>query len=235
MAMINEDSSQISLTEEQESLLLDLRDQFRSIISTCVFLETVPRRIRTWINEKNQNVQIQITEELLFSTLLIGVSEKPLLFESLLAFFYDRGIGTTQDRTQALELYERSANTGDPLAQNELGFILEHRDPTLSQYWYHKAAKSRWPDSFDNLGRIYFSGNGVNQDFRYSVYYFRLGAGLGLANSQLNLGLRYQSGDGVVKDLHSAIHWFHKVSKNSQELEIRTTLQQTFRTGYYMY
>ncbi|CAG8490502.1 1157_t:CDS:1 [Ambispora leptoticha] len=230
-----ENSSEVSLNEEQKTLLLDLLDRFRSTIATCAYLNTASQCIRNWINEKNEkNPKNQITDELLFSNLLIGVSENPTLFGSLLAFFYDCGIGTRRDRTKAIELYSKNANTGDPLAQNELGYIYENEgDSTLALNWYNEAAKSRWPDSFDNLGRAYYDGIHVDQDFRASAYYFRLGAELGHVSSQLNMGSIYRRGNGVVKDLHSSIYWFHKLFKNSKELEVKLSLRKIFNNSYF--
>ncbi|CAG8490480.1 1156_t:CDS:1 [Ambispora leptoticha] len=231
------DSSEVSLDEEQKALLLDLLDIFRSTIATCEYLDTASRCIRNWINEKNEkNPKNQITDELLFSNLLIGVSENPTLFGSLLAFFYDRGIGTTRDRTKAIEFYSKNANTGDPLAQNELGYIYENKDFTLARNWYNEAVKSRWPDSFDNLGRVYYDGIHVDQDFRASAYYFRLGAELGHVNSQLYMVSIFQYGYGVMKDLHSSIYWIHKIfknSKNSKELKVKPSLREIFNNNYF--
>jgi uncharacterized protein len=58
------------------------------------------------------------------------------------------------------------------------------------------------------LGRIYYNGLGVPQDFVEAMKWFRLAADQGHAEAQNNLGLRYLNGKGVPQDYSEAMKWF---------------------------
>ena len=47
---------------------------------------------------------------------------------------------------------------------------------------------------------MYADGQGVKQDYKEAVKWFRLGADQGYANAQWGLGLLYVGGQGVAKD-----------------------------------
>ncbi|MFL2793032.1 MAG: tetratricopeptide repeat protein [Paracoccaceae bacterium] len=58
-----------------------------------------------------------------------------------------------------------------------------------------------------NLGVIYQNGEGVPQDYKKAVRWWRLTAEHGDAESQHNLANRYYYGEGVAKDIVYAHMW----------------------------
>src|SRR5271165_2127439 len=58
-----------------------------------------------------------------------------------------------------------------------------------------------------NLGVMYRDGDGVPQDDKEAVRWFRLAAEQGLANGQFNLGYMYGTGHGVPQDDKEAVRW----------------------------
>jgi len=72
-----------------------------------------------------------------------------------------------------------------------------------------------WAQS--NLGVMYEKGEGVAQDYREAIKWFRLAAaqgkadafaGVAAASAQFNLGVMYYYGHGVAQDYKEAIKWF---------------------------
>ena len=59
-----------------------------------------------------------------------------------------------------------------------------------------------------NLGLMYQNGYGVPQDYKESVYWYRLAAEQGEADSQYNLGVMYERGYGVSQDDKEAVNWY---------------------------
>ena len=59
-----------------------------------------------------------------------------------------------------------------------------------------------------NLGLMYQNGYGVPQDYKESVYWYRLAAEQGDADSQYNLGVMYERGYGVSQDDKEAVNWY---------------------------
>jgi len=63
-----------------------------------------------------------------------------------------------------------------------------------------------------DLGRLYYSGEGVPKDPVEAVKWFRKAADQGYANAQSNLGYMYHNGEGVPKDSAEAVKWWRKAA-----------------------
>ncbi|MCL2760564.1 MAG: sel1 repeat family protein [Desulfuromonadales bacterium] len=79
------------------------------------------------------------------------------------------------------------------------------------------------------LGVMYRKGEGVAQNHREAVVWFKKAADQGLADAQFNLGTMYGKGLGVVQDTQQAIAWLKKAAEqgdtNAQNVlkELRAT------------
>jgi uncharacterized protein len=60
-----------------------------------------------------------------------------------------------------------------------------------------------------NLGVMYNNGQGVPEDYKTAVKWFRLAAEQGQANAQFNLGVMYNNGQGVPQDYIRAHMWWN--------------------------
>ena len=65
------------------------------------------------------------------------------------------------------------------------------------------------------LGRMYYEGWGVVQDYAEAVRWYRLAADQGLAAAQYNLGLSYGAGRGIPRDVVSAHLWWNLAAANA--------------------
>ena len=61
-----------------------------------------------------------------------------------------------------------------------------------------------------NLGLMYAKGQGVLQDYKESIKWFRKAAEQGHALAQNNLGLMYDKGQGVLQEYKQAVKWYRK-------------------------
>ena len=84
------------------------------------------------------------------------------------------------------------------------------------------AAQGNGPAQY-NLGTMYYTGQGVPQDYAEAVKWYRLAAEQGDADAQLNLGLMYVNGRGVLEDYVRAHMWFNlaAVSGDARALKNR--------------
>ena len=64
----------------------------------------------------------------------------------------------------------------------------------------------------NNLGILYYQGQGVPQDYAQAASWFRKAAEQGDALAQYNLGLLYDHGQGVPQDYAQAASWFRKAA-----------------------
>ena len=58
------------------------------------------------------------------------------------------------------------------------------------------------------LGWMYMEGEGVPQDYKEAVKWYRLSADQGDADAQYNLGVMYMEGEGVPQDYKEAVKWY---------------------------
>ena len=59
-----------------------------------------------------------------------------------------------------------------------------------------------------NLGWMYHTGQGVVQDYKEAVKWYRKSAEQGIPEAQSNLGVLYDNGQGVPQDYKEAVKWF---------------------------
>lgn len=89
------------------------------------------------------------------------------------------------------------------------------------------------------LGICYYSGGGVEKNYKEAVKWFRKAAEQGHAESQCTLGIFYYNGVGVAKNEREAIKWLRmsaeqgclKAKISLDEIERAANLQQFWR-GY---
>lgn len=67
------------------------------------------------------------------------------------------------------------------------------------------------------LGKIFYSGLGVNKDDHKAAKWFRKAADQGLADAQYQLGLLYVEGDGVEENKGAAIDWLYLAAQQGHE------------------
>lgn len=84
--------------------------------------------------------------------------------------------------------------------------------------WYREAADHGFGPSCVNLGRIYYLGEGVPQDYREAVKWFRKAAEKGEKVGQHNLGVCLLNGRGIRKDAKEAVRWFRKAAEQGYSL-----------------
>lgn len=63
------------------------------------------------------------------------------------------------------------------------------------------------------LGFMYFNGEGVPENARRAVFWYRKAAEQGDADVQFNLGLMYANGDGIPEDDRQAVFWWRKAAE----------------------
>lgn len=80
--------------------------------------------------------------------------------------------------------------------------------------WYRKAADQGLAVAQINLGRMYYQGEGVPQDYREAVKWFRKAAGWGHSQAQFLLGHMYYFGKGVPQDYVMAHLWLNLATTN---------------------
>ena len=95
--------------------------------------------------------------------------------------FYGR-----KDKKKAFEWYQKSAESGYPVAQHCLGYMyrfgvgLKHHDLNLAFQWYTKAAEQGHAYAQYDLAYMYEHGHGVNQNRSIAAEWYKLAGQQGL-------------------------------------------------------
>jgi len=124
---------------------------------------------------------------------------------------YDEGAGVPKNLGQAQRLLFRAGNAGiaDAFAYGgELYF--EENPPNYFQAksWFEQAVQGGSANGFADLGWLYESGSGVNQDEARALSLYNEAAKSGSAEGMYRMGVAYHEGFGVQKDGASACQWF---------------------------
>ena len=80
-----------------------------------------------------------------------------------------------------------------------------------------KAAEQGYSDAQAFLGLIYYSGEGMPQDYKQAINWLTKAAEQGKAKAQYNLGLMYAQGTGVIRDYVEAYAWWNIAAAQGNE------------------
>ena len=81
------------------------------------------------------------------------------------------------------------------------------------------------------LGIMYDNGDGVTQNHKEAVKWYKLAAEQGHPNSQFNVGLRYENGQGVNQDYQTAIKWY-KLAAEKRNPRAEDALGSFYKLGH---
>ena len=68
------------------------------------------------------------------------------------------------------------------------------------------------------LGVMYCDGQGVPQDYKKAVKWYRLAAEKGYSSAQTSLGTLYDQGRGVPQDYKEAVKWYRRAAKQGHAI-----------------
>jgi TPR repeat protein len=105
--------------------------------------------------------------------------------ERHMAEIYKSGKGAATPEQAAMnmfDMYKKAAFKGDADAQFNYGLMIDTGvagitpDPTSAIQWYYKAAMQGQPDAQHALGKHYYDGKGIAQDYRQAWFWYALSA-----------------------------------------------------------
>ena len=85
-------------------------------------------------------------------------------------------------------------------------------------------------DAQFNLGFMYYTGKGVEQDYDKAVKWYRRAAEQGYADAQFNLGWMYHLGKGVKQDYAEAVKWYRRAAEQ-EHAKAQSILGFMYGTG----
>jgi TPR repeat protein len=129
------------------------------------------------------------------------------------------------DSTTALKEFGPLAEQGSKEAQAMLGYIYSNggkwgvqKNLQEAYKWYRLAAENGEAQAQVALGRMYWEGRDIPQDYREAMRLFELAAAQGASGGQTSLGIMYLNGNGVEKDYEAALKWFRLAAEQGDGL-----------------
>lgn len=135
--------------------------------------------------------------------------------------FYEVGMGVPKNAETSIHWYRIAAEAGHKEGQFRYGWACWDgfgREKNLRQahYWFTKAAeggREGHPEALFFLGDMYDYGDGVAEDKRLALNYYRQAARAGHPEAQYRTGLAYRKGVGVSEHKVLATTWFKRAAQ----------------------
>jgi len=133
-----------------------------------------------------------------------------------IATLYERGLGVKKDYDAAIENYEKTIKKSD--IPRELALCCEKKaietksENYITKTLYYLNKKAEQGDEFSQsyLGKIYFEGKIVKQNYKKAAEWMLTAANNGNFYAQNIIGTYYKKGIGVEKNLDKATYWYNK-------------------------
>lgn len=115
--------------------------------------------------------------------------------------------------------FSRNEKSQDPQSLHCLGLYYEYglgpqgKNLEMAKNYYSIAAESGWPDSMNNLGYMYYRGEGVDMDYETAMDWFMKAADNGSPEAMGNIASMYRYGYGCEPDFDLALSWYEKAAE----------------------
>ena len=131
---------------------------------------------------------------------------------------YEKGLGVSQNNTEALKWYRKAAEQESGFAQFCLAILyyngrIVKQDKNEALKWFLKAAENGNADAQVHMAYAYLNGEDVVQNKEEAFEWFHKAAEQGHINAIMSLALRYYSGLDTKADLAQAFFWFQKAAE----------------------
>lgn len=120
----------------------------------------------------------------------------------------------TNQFEKAQAIYSKYSETNNPASQALLGsYMIRQGKYDQAVNFYQKSANQGDSDAQYFLGKMYFDGLNVKQDFQKSFEFFLKSAKQGHTIAQLDVARAYLRGKGTNKDHKQAVKWLTEAEK----------------------
>lgn len=150
---------------------------------------------------------------------------------------YEYGTSVNQNYVESEKWYQLAAESGNPIAENNLGRFFQYGlgTDTVPDYYqaetfYKESAKQGFPPAQSNLGYMYECGLGVETNIDAAVTWYRSAAEQGYPDAMMNLGISYQDGNGVARNTLIAYMWMdcaRRLAEQSSDEQSKSEIRKS--------
>lgn len=135
-----------------------------------------------------------------------------------LGFIYEIMLPSDSETSnKTLNWYLKGAQLGHPVSQYRAAWKYLGTDSSIpadmdeAVKWLKKSAEQGYPDALNELGDLYYDGNGVEANLSKAVECYTKAADKNNPRAMRTLALMYYQGDGVAQDMVKAFELWNEV------------------------
>jgi TPR repeat protein len=156
----------------------------------------------------------------------ISTKQAPEILYAL-GFMTSQGLGTIQNKEQALLYFTKSADLGHAKAQLAVGeyYLKQKNQNELAFTYIKKSAQQGERKAQFLLGGMYLTGYGTKKDIKLAPIWLIQAAHKGDPNAQYTIGVLFENGIGVKQSNSEALKWYSKsASQNNKKAQKRAKI-----------
>ena len=96
---------------------------------------------------------------------------------------------------------------------------------------YIESAKRGYHGAQFNVGLAYYEGDGVKQDYKKAIQWWKKAAAQGNEDAMYNIGFCYEKGFGVKQDIKQAFEWYRKSATSGRNELAWCALGECYEEG----
>jgi TPR repeat protein/GTPase SAR1 family protein len=147
---------------------------------------------------------------------------------------FESGIGVQQSHSEALRMYRKAADTGDPAGQNALAVFLDERSSgefsAEAIVWYRRAAEQGLAVAQANLGQKLIVESSGNSDGSEGFKWLMKAAEQGYAIAENMIGCCFMDGLACAQNPEMAFAWIKKAAEQGHP-EAEANLARCYEEG----
>lgn len=142
---------------------------------------------------------------------------------------YFAGHTVKASEKDAIHWYSMAAKQGHPLAQYQLGLVLQLKDDDEGALtWLRKAAEQNVIDAQNRVGNLYIKGTpSTASNGAIAAKYFASAAEQGNSSAMHNLAHLLKNGAGIPQDTAGALFWMKLATQTERDLKVRAQMMTT--------
>lgn len=158
------------------------------------------------------------------------------LAQNKLGYMYEKGeVAGTKDEVKATNEYLKSAMQNYNVAQLNLAMkfnnSFKEENHKIAAFWYQKAANNGSTPAMNNLGNMYYHGQGVKQNYKTAYELYFKASSWGDPIAQFNLAMMYYNGLYVKQSDKETLTWLNFSAASGYTLA-QVRLGDFYREGF---
>lgn len=150
----------------------------------------------------------------------------------LVGEFYYKGIGITQNPSEAFIWFTKAAEAGDFRAWYKLGMLYKYNKGVTGDFkkaykCFERSAQGGYPLGIYSQGYMHYKGLGCVQDYAIALALFSKASEMNVDDAMYFQGLCYRNGYGTTRDNIQATYWLKRAARKGNKQAVSELMSTT--------